>query len=176
MNIEVFDVDALLGVEQPVFVFTIQTKRYEAFKSADLPERYQIRLLEAETEFAELNEELYSKLEQVSKDLESANKELEKITKAKKDAPTQLYLKIRRLQQQENTLNVRLVTPARHAIEAMCKLEPDALSFLPIKFTNQLYGKIMDALYKSTEEKPLDELEKAEGKAEEATETDSTDT
>lgn len=173
-NLEVFDVDSLLGEDKPVFAFRLQNKEFQAFPSSELPERYQIRLLEAETEFAELNETLYTQLSKTSKELESANAELEKLTKAKKEIPTQLYLKIRRLQQQENTMNVKLVTPARHAIEAMCKLEKGSLEFLPIKAIDKLYSRIMDALYKTAEEKPLQQIDG--GKKKEVTETNSTDT
>lgn len=148
---EILSVDELIGEPSAVFKFSIKDKVYEAFASNDLPERFQLRLLEAETDFAELNEEIYPQLQSVASELEKAQLEMQKLTDKDKPVPTTLYLKIRKLQQQESSLNVKLVAPARNAIEAMCKLEKGSLAYLPIKATNQIYSKIMDSLYKMPE-------------------------
>lgn len=171
MSTEIFSVDLLLGESTPVFKFSIRDTVHEAYASNDLPERYQIRLLEAETVFAEVSEEIQPKLEKIELALDKADVELKKIQEQDKDVPTLLSLKIRTLQQKESSLNAQLVEPARNAIEAMCQLEKGALSSLPIKATNALYSKIMDALYK----KPTDASpESDEGKL--TTESDSTAT
>lgn len=142
----VFSVDELVGEPKSVFSFSYKNQTHYVFGSQDLKEIYQLRLLEAEVEFSELNETVYPQIEKSEKELEIVTDEILTLTAEDKTVPTSLLLKQRSLDQKLTLLKTKMISPARRSIEAMAQLEPDTLAGLPVSVTSALYGQIITAL------------------------------
>lgn len=117
----------LIGDVVPVLEIELEDKVYPIVKTDDLPERFYVRLLEANLEFSDISAAL---------DKELSKKEKKGISDVERLA----------IANRQIVLQSKLVTPARLAIESMAQMDEGSLRDVPAHVIETLYKEINEAL------------------------------